>query len=455
LILAVGSLIYAEEVRARFDLVGFDPRGIGRSTGLRCFGTPGQWDPLAPFPFPITSEEESIWESADRYLVENCDKRGFKIIDHMSTADVARDLDLLRQTVGDEQLSYVGVSYGTYLGATYVNLFPDKVRAVVLDSVLDPIAWSTGGPGEGSTVPSFTRLHSAAGARDTLNEFFRLCDAGENCPFSPNSASRFDALTTKLRSDPLVIAMPDGTTFTFTYADLISVTLGVLYNSYAWPDLAALLAAIEGLASPAELGARLNALEQSMGFINKRGFPHYPNLVEGFAAVSCADTDNPDTFAVWSDAAASAEAQEGYFGPLWTWVSSVCSTWSGSQADRYIGPFDQLTANPVLLVNTLYDPATRYEGAVALNNLLPNSRLLTVKGWGHGTPMLSWEADQAVSQYLLDGTLPPEGTVFQQDYVPFAGAGGGMAAGSASSAIRTELVPFMVLEPVRKSLHIK
>src|SRR5262249_15356016 len=157
-----------------------------------CFGTPRQWGPyLTPFPFPITPEEEQIWAEADQYLADACEQRGSKLFDHMSTADVARDLDLLRDAVGDAQLTYAGYSYGSFLGVTYANLFPDKVRAVVVDGVLDPIAWTTGAPGE-QGLPFSTRLRSSIGAQATLEEFFRLCDApGSSSAFAGNSAARF------------------------------------------------------------------------------------------------------------------------------------------------------------------------------------------------------------------------------------------------------------------------
>ncbi|UCG25856.1 MAG: alpha/beta fold hydrolase, partial [Chloroflexota bacterium] len=148
--LDIAPFLYTEEVRARFDIVGFDPRGIARSTAVRCFGSTNQWGPyFRPFIFPLNPEQEAIWWEADRYLLDHCDQRAARIIDNMSTADVARDLDLLRQAVGDDGLTYAGFSYGSYLGVTYANLFPDKVRSVVVDAVLDPIQWATGGPGEG------------------------------------------------------------------------------------------------------------------------------------------------------------------------------------------------------------------------------------------------------------------------------------------------------------------
>ena len=110
------------------------------------------------------------------------------------------------------------------------------------------------------------------------------------------------------------------------------------------------------------------------------------------------------------------------FGPLWTWISSICSAWPGASDDRYTGPFTATTANPVLVASTRFDPATPLHGADRVADLLPNSRQLTVDGWGHTTLFLSAAADEAVSAYLLDGTLPPEGAVFVQDVDPMAGS---------------------------------
>ena len=453
-VLFAGPFLYTEELRARFDLVGFDPRGIARSTALRCFGSPRQWTPyFTPFAFPITLEQADVWEAADRYLDDACAQRASAIINHMSTADTARDLDLLRQAVGDPMLTYAGYSYGTFLGVTYANLFPNKVRALVVDGVLDPIAWTTGNPEEGDTLPFSTRLHSDMGARDTLNEFFRLCDENpDTCAFAGGAADRYAALAASLRAAPIEIQFPDGSVFFFTYQDLIGNSLGAMYDSFSWPDFALFLADIESLASPAQLGTRLYAVWEDLGFINKRGFPHYPNFVEGFPGVACADSDNPDNYPAWWDAAQQAEADFGYFGPLWTYVSSICAAWPGAHTGRYTGPFTANTANPVLVVGNFFDPATRYQGAQIVDALLPNSRLLSMNGWGHVSLFLSQCADQAVAQYLLDGTLPPEGTVCNQDLTPFVDFGPSSAESNTAS-MRANVVPGLIPDAVRKGVH--
>jgi pimeloyl-ACP methyl ester carboxylesterase len=431
-VLALAPYLYTDEVRARFDIVGFDPRGIARSTALRCFGTPKQWEGYyTPFAFPMTLDEAAVWEAADRYLDAACDQRAARIIDHMSTADVARDLDVLRQAVGDDGLSYVGYSYGSYLGVTYASLFPGRVRALVVDGVIDPIAWSTGVGHEADTLPFSTRLRSDAGAQATLEEFFRLCDAGgyPSCPFAPNAGTRYADLAARLRAQPMMVTLPNGVTRVYNYSQFISSSLGAMYDSYSWPAFARFLAAVESSATPVELGARLQELWKAVGLITKRGEPQYPNYIEGFPAVSCADSDNPTSYDAWW---AAAHLYPTYFAPLWTYASSSCAAWPGTQNDRYPGPFTSWTSNPVLVVNTLFDPATRYEGALQVRSLLPNSRLLKVHGWGHTTLFYSADADAAVSGYLLSGTPPPDGTMFDQDYVPFQAMAAAPAAPAAS-----------------------
>ena len=258
----------------------------------------------------------------------------------MATADVARDLDVLREAVGDAKLTYAGVSYGTFLGQTYANMFPNNVRAVIIDGVLDPIAWTTG-TGDGSTVPFSTRLRSDAGAQATLNEFFRLCDAGgANCAFGPDSAARFAALGEALKSHPLPITFPDGSTGEVNYSILIAMTLGcdvrlvvvgvVCRGSRGSGGagrrcdpgcpLPAVLAPDQRIHPQARVPA-LHQLHRELPWRRLRGLGQ-PALVRGLV-----------------DNGAAAERAFGYFGRLWTWASSICAAWPNSDADRYMGPF--------------------------------------------------------------------------------------------------------------------
>jgi pimeloyl-ACP methyl ester carboxylesterase len=442
-----GRVLYSSAVRSRFDLVGFDPRGIIGSTPLRCFATfEESIAQLTDFAFPVTPAEERATIRSDRAISAACARHGGAILDHMSTANVARDLDLLRQAVGDAKLSYAGYSYGSYLGTTYANLFPGKVRALVVDGVLDPVAWATGRGREARTLPFSSRLGSNDGSWASLKQFFRLCDAaGARCDFSAGSPRRHYArLAARLLKDPLQLDDGAGGTVPFRYSDLVSITLGALYDPTSWPDLAAFLADLESAAGAPATGAGLRALRAKLG--NGLQQEDYPNFVEGGVGVFCSETDNPHRVSAWKRAARAADLRTPYFGRPWTWLSSICQPWPGRDADRYAGPWNHRTSEPVLVVGNRYDPATPYRGAVAVDRLLPRSRLLTLDGWGHTSLFASACVDRYVNRYLLTSRVPAAGTVCRPDAVPFAAA---VTMTAAERTGRAQLVP----APLRRAIR--
>jgi pimeloyl-ACP methyl ester carboxylesterase len=407
-----GAQFLPLQLRGRFDIVGFDPRGILRSTPLRCYRTFGEAiADLPPFAYPTSEAQVMRLKAADLSLVRACRSHAGPILRHMSTADVARDMDLLRRAVGDRSLNYLGFSYGTELGQTYANMFPRKVGAMVIDGVLDPRAWAGTGP-RGRTVPVGTRLASADGSRKTLGEFFRLCDAaGRSCALSGHSRERYAALLKAARHHRIPHLRK---------SDLIAITAGALYVPFIWPELARFLRDLEREASPARVETSLATLRDRLGLGQARQ-EAYPNIIEGFPGVLCADATNPDSYRAYSVAAVQAKRAYGYFGPLWNWTGSMCAVWPEStQEDRYTGPWTARTENPVLVVGNFFDPATPYEGAVTASRLLPNSRLLSYAGWGH-TAVLSGNfcVDAAVTTYLTTTKLPPAGKVCRPNGSPF------------------------------------
>lgn len=421
--------IYDPAVLARFDVVGFDPRGVAGSTPVRCFDSAAE---QAQFfadvpPFPVRRAEVARYIRTYVEYGRRCAATAGPILRHMSTANVARDLDLLRQAVGDRQLTYAGYSYGTYLGNTYANMFPGRVRAMLIDAVLDPERWATGQFGDGFRVPFSTRLHSDDGAFATLGAFFRTCTAaGDRCAFSAGDpAAKYAALARRLRREPLVLTDPGGSTFTVTYAVLVDQTLGALYAPAQWPDLAGALQQLTDLADPAARPAAVSSGTRALlgGFDGRPGYragaAEEVPFDDAFAAVSCSETDNPTNPAAWPRAAAAADRRFPYFGREWTYVSQACATWPAHDADRYAGPFDHRTANPVLVVGTRFDPATRYQAAVEVSRELPGARLLTLDGYGHAAVAKSACIDAAEARYFVDGELPAAGTVCPSDRQPF------------------------------------
>ncbi|SMF00170.1 Predicted hydrolases or acyltransferases (alpha/beta hydrolase superfamily) [Alteromonadaceae bacterium Bs31] len=424
---SVGPYLFTDRVREKYDLVGFDPRGIGRSEQLRCFASQEEVQIVQSIPaFPKNDEEVAIHQLVDEGISELCMLRASDIIDYMSTADVARDLDLMRKAVGDEKLHYAGYSYGTYLGVVYANLFPENVGSMILDAVVDPIAWSRGRGNQAEYLPFSSRIKSAKGADASLQEFFRTCEEGgpEQCAIAGDAEARFNRLMDSLYDSPIQLVVNDEV-IVIDYAAAVSFTTSTLYNPFDWPLLAQVIADFDAFTNP-ELAAQnyLIMMEALEGAADKNtldtseGAPvDQPGL--GFSGVACADSDNPAWYESWAFAAFYDELRFGLLAPSWTWISSICHSWPGSQQSRYQGKFKTRTATPVLVVNTLFDPATPYHGAKRVNRLLKGSRLITVNGWGHGSLGNSQCLDQAEEAYLLHGVLPRKGTVCDQDITPF------------------------------------
>lgn len=437
------------QLRGRFDIVGFDPRGILRSTPVRCFPTFSDVVAvLPPFPYPETPKQENTQQALDKKLASACARHGGPILAHMSTADVARDMDRLRQAVGDRKLNYLGFSYGSFLGQTYANLFPNRVRAVVIDGVLDPIAWTTGRGSESRTTPVFSRIRADEGAQRTLGEFFRLCDAARTeCAFAGRSQQRFAALAKRLRQHPIVVEGGDPSS-AFTYETLIAVTLASLYWPAVWPDLADFLTSVNTslnqTAAPTELARDLARLRVGLGLGTQQQEP-YPNVVEGLPGVACSDSTNPTSHTAWARAADVAEQRYGYFGRLWTWQSSPCAVWPKQAGqDRYQGPWTARTASPVLVVGNRFDPATAYRGAVSAARLLPNSRLLTYAGWGH-TAFFSagnYCVDSTVTRYLVNAKAPVAGKVCRPAGSPFGPTEAAVGALKGSFPLGNAVLPY-------------
>ncbi|MEM9562114.1 MAG: alpha/beta hydrolase [Actinomycetota bacterium] len=449
------GVFFGPDVTAQFDLVGFDPRGIGQSTPVRCFDTEDEAAQVfPPVAFPLTPKEVRQFRAADFALADACKNYpGTRLLArHQSTANVARDMDVMRASMGDESLNFLGLSYGTFVAATYANLFPENVRSVVADGVLDPIAWVN----RPAQLPFSSRLRSDEGAQETLEEFFVQCEAAVpgNCAFAPDSRERYDALAAKLRQDgPIQLPNPfTGETEPFLYQDLIGFSLGNLYNPFGYAGFAEALAFFEAFAfgpPPAAAAAEAAVPAAALAFMEEQP---YDNFVEGFPSVGCVDTNNPKSYERYTQAANAAEREFGYFGRIWTWASSPCIRWPFKDNDRYAGPFNADTANPVLVIGNLYDPATRYEGAQALRKLLPNSGLLTVDVPGHTSLGSSICAGIVTGQYFLDPsvatlvdgeTCPSEFNVFDAvagPPAPAAAAEAPVAAAASSDAEMADMV---------------
>ncbi|UGS38040.1 alpha/beta fold hydrolase [Capillimicrobium parvum] len=390
-------------LRARFDIASWDPRGVGASTAVQCFASPQAESAFlddVTLSFPVGRVQMGAW--LDRYaqLYRRCDRRNGDLLRHVSTADTARDLNRLRRAVGDRRLNYDGFSYGTFLGATYANLFPDRVRAMVLDANLDPQAYvgreidANGGRFLSTDLRTGSDLSSA----ETLNAFLDLCGSADaaHCAFTAGSPeatrAKYADLLTRLRTDPR--------SATLTYAQVVSITGNDLYSVASWPSLATTL---QDLWTTGDAAPPTAIPGQQIG--------------QAFA-IRCSESPNPGP-AAFPSLDAFAYQRAGPIGPYWSWTSAACASWRAKAADRYSGPWDRRTAHPVLVVNNTYDPASPYRAAVAMARRLARARLLTVDGYGHIVGTRSTCATRYIDRYLIRIKLPPAGTRCRQDRPPF------------------------------------
>ena len=443
------------ELLDRFDIVGMDPRGTNFSDQVRCFPGAREAEPvleaLTARPFPYTAAEERSLIRATRAHARACSTTGRPLSLSASTAQVARDLDVLRRAVGDRRLTYLGFSYGSYLGEVYANMFPDRVRSVAIDGVLDPTAWA--GTPANRSIPVAKRLKSAEGATRALREIFQRCDAAgkELCSIAGDSARTFEEVAERLKADPLVEVDPfTGEELVLGYAELVGFALGALYSPYGYADIDFITAALLELTGTADRrvadgndrrAAALRRLVRTVERIEERpqntlrrsnfkrsnfrrsnfAYP-YDNQLDAFSSIACTDSLDAPSLSSFPLRADAADRGAAYFGRAWLWALADCAspTWTGDDEDAYRGSFRRRTVSPVLVVGNYWDPATSYSGAVRAAQLLPNSRLLSSDSWGHTAYGSSGCVTGRVDRYLLAGTLPASGTVCTGDVQPFA-----------------------------------
>jgi pimeloyl-ACP methyl ester carboxylesterase len=394
---------------ARFDILGMDPRGVGASTPIQCFPTDADREQaLAAFvAVPLTPAETSADARADRAFTRACAANAGQLLAHMSTADVARDLDTLRQALGERQLTYLGQSYGTLLGATYANLFPGRVRAMVLDGMVDPAA---------RTSDSLAyEKQRAAGFESMLGAFLHTCQqAGARCAFSAgNPAEKLGILRARVWQGPL--ALPDATTM--DASRLWNWLSEGLPDPANWPSVAAYLQQVYQAATTSPAQAPADGTARPTGSGQSQAYSY--NSADAFSAINCADEQLPRTPADWPQIATRFARAAPTFGRGQAYSALPCATWPATTTDRYAGPWNRPTAHPLLIVANLHDPATPYQMAIRASHELANARLLTIDGFGHTSPGESTCATQDVTTYLTTGQLPPRGTVCQPDTQPF------------------------------------
>jgi pimeloyl-ACP methyl ester carboxylesterase len=340
-----------------FDIVMFDPRGVERSDPVECDQSPGQ-EPTPTDPVPTTPAQVHAMIASFEQFAADCERTVPTLLPYVGTVDVARDLDLLRQALGDSGLTYMGQSYGTLLGLTYAKLFPTHVRAMVLDGVIDPAL-------------SFTQMseQQAVGFESALQSFFSWCAATPSCPWRP-SGDPTTSLLDQIEASAAHPA-PAGGGQSAGPAALYDALLDGLYSRNEWPQLAETLAA-----EAAGNGSQASSMSE-----------HYAqdgssNGAVAATAIDCLDHPVSRNLATYPALASSLEVSAPVFGPLLAWGEATCAVWP-VRATRTVGPVRAAGAPPILLVGTTGDPATPYSWALNVSHELARSSLLTVDGQNH------------------------------------------------------------------------
>ena len=409
--------LFTADLLARYDIVGFDPRGVGASTPVQCFATNAEAQAFwaAAPAFPVTPVQERAVATTAADYSHRCQQRAGNLLRHVSTADAARDMDLLRAALGDAKLNYWGLSYGSYLGEVYANLFPGHVRAMVLDGVIDPNAWAD------DIVGLLTS--QAVAAERTLDSFLSTCArAGvARCPFAGSSTTTSGQLRHKL--DLLLARARQGTLRVpgsqppqpITYQDMIEGIDWAVDEPGSWFSLAQ---ALQALVTDDPGGA---AALQAVGIppVPPHPAPEYDNTSDASQAIYCTDTALPRSPAAWPVLRDRIAQQAPLLSPVRLYSNMPCATWTTTAA-RYTGPWNRHAGTPILLVSVTGDPSTPHSGAEQAARELRNARLLTVDGYGHTSiHAASSCAISAENEYLLSGQAPPAGTHCTVDYAPF------------------------------------
>ena len=383
---ASAGFVLGSSLLRKYDVIGWDPRGVGESTPVDCLDTAQLDKFIATDGSPDNNAEITDLNNESKILANGCEQRAGRLLAHVSTKDAARDIDVLRGIVGDPQLNYLGASYGTYLGATYAELFPKNVGRLVLDGAVDP-----------SNTSMQNNIAQAKGFDTALDAFATDC-AQRSCRLGSTEAEVL-AKVDQLIKDSDAHPLPGDGKREVTQS---LVVLGVLFPLYVrqfWPRLED--AVLDGLAGD---GARLLALADQYTGREPSGYTNNQNEV--IYAVNCLDRPDLTSVAQAKAEEPAYEAASPRFGSFLLWGSLPCANWPVKPEDKP-HPIKAAGAKPIVVIGTTRDPATPYEWAVGLAHELESGVLITRDGDGHtGYKQGNACVDAAVENYLLQGTAP-------------------------------------------------
>ncbi|MFJ9128400.1 alpha/beta hydrolase [Streptomyces sp. NPDC102340] len=389
---------YPEKVRARYDMVAVDPRGVARSEPVKCLDGKRMDAYTQTDVTPDDKAEQARLTAAYKGFGAGCEasnRTSGRVLPHVSTVEAARDMDLVRAALDDGKLNYVGASYGTFLGATYAGLYPERVGRLVLDGAMDP-----------SLPAREMNEQQTAGFETAFKSFAKDCAKRSGCPLGTGtpdqSGKRLKGFFTTLDRSPIGTGDQSGRKL----GEALATTgvIAAMYDEGAWPQLREALTA----AMKHKDGAGLLALSDS--YYERDPDGTYSNMMFANAAVNC--LDQPPSFtspAEVEKALPDFEKASPVFGKGLAWASLNCGYWPV----KATGEAHRITAEgaaPIVVAGTTRDPATPYRWAKSLAAQLSSGHLLTYDGDGHTAYGRGSDCvDGAIDDYLLTGTPPTDG----------------------------------------------
>lgn len=393
----MGAGLAGSEIGRRFDLVGFDPRGVGHSTPeLRC-RTDAEFDAYRREPNADYSQAGvARIEAINRDFAQKCvDRVGAEFLANVGTAPTARDMDVVRAALGENQVNYLGFSYGTEIGSAYAAAYPDRIRAMVLDGAVDP-----------TLDPVEENLRQMAGFQTAFEDYAADCAQSAGCPLGTDPTqfvARYHQLIDPLVTAPARTSDPRG----LSYQDAITGTVNALYSRQYWKFLTSGLLGLQRRTDPGDL------LLLADDYLNRSPSGHYQNSQDAFYTIRCVNSQFPTDPAAW----VAADQRSRQAAPFLSYGSftgfaprDVCATWP-VQPTQTTHPAVSPGSGKVVVVSTTHDPATPYQAGVDLARQL-EAPLITFDGTQH-TVVFNGDAcvDTAVVAFLVNGTQPPAGLV--------------------------------------------
>ncbi|MHC3455342.1 MULTISPECIES: alpha/beta hydrolase [Streptomyces] len=386
------------ELHKRYDLVSFDPRGVGDSAGVKCLDDKAMDAWLAQDSTPDDAAEEKALTAGVSAYARACESNSGAVLKHVGTQEAARDLDLMRQVLGDEKLNYFGISYGTQLGGVYAHLFPKNVGRTVFDAVVDPTS-DTVAAGLGQTK----------GFEGALQNFLEDCVKQDECFFEGEDPAQGEKqiaeLLRSLDAEPMPPKKGGYNKRPMTQGQATTGIIAALYSKESWPVLS-------GVLEDARKGESTGLMWLSDAYSERDDDGTYSAANSAQTAVSCAD--NKDRFTAEDVRRRLPEFRKAspVFGDTIAWMLLACTDWP---VDGHASTVDVKAdgAGPVLVIGNTGDPATPYEGAEKMADALGEGVgvHLTVDDEGHGTYAVDKCLTKIVDKYLLDGAVPKNDTV--------------------------------------------